>query len=202
MASRACCSRRRRRRRWPRPCGAVLTSPSTRSPSAPTRSASARPRSAARSARSWSRPGPSTASAAQPLSPRYPRALPSPPRAEGSRAARRRSPGEPDSLAPPPAQLREDEGVALPLVPDGGLLHVARQDDRLVGELQQPVHEGRHELFPVAALEIRAADGAPEERVAAEEHAGGVQRDAPLGVAGRVEHPELDPGHLHVISIL
>lgn len=54
---------------------------------------------------------------------------------------------------------------------DGGLFHVAREDDGLLGEDEELVADARHFLFEASARQVRAADGATKERIAAEEHA-------------------------------
>ena len=83
------------------------------------------------------------------------------------------------------AEPFEDEGVALFFEADGGLLHVAGEDDGVVGKEEESFADGAHFLVEVAAGEVGSADGAAEEGIAAKEHAFfGVVGDGAGGVAG------------------
>src|SRR5437870_4956352 len=105
-------------------------------------------------------------------------------------------------ISPPSRQLIQDERVCRPLVADARFRHVPRQHDRVIRQRQQLLHDAVHLLLVVAAGQVRAADGALEQRIAAEEHAFRVVREAAGGVAGRMEDLQLEAVDLDLVAFL
>ena len=83
------------------------------------------------------------------------------------------------------------------LLADGGhrvaLVVVRGIDQRLVGQLQQPVENRIVLRARIAVLEIGAAGAADQQRVAGENPVGHHEAVGIVGVAGRVQHSRLTP---------
>src|SRR5690242_20316260 len=83
----------------------------------------------------------------------------------------------------------DQKGVALPFFSNGRHFSVARYDDGLVGQGQDSIVQGAHDLLHRTSGEIGAADGSGKKRIARNQLLFGfeVKTDAALGVAGSMQ---------------
>ena len=91
------------------------------------------------------------------------------------------------------------------LLADGGdrlaLIVVRRKDERLVGQLQQPVEDRIVLRARIAVLEIGAAGAADQQRVAGENPVAHQEAVGIVGVAGRVEHVEREAFDRELVAV-